>query len=327
MTEENSAAYKPLGKLPVFFALNGRSCVLAGDNADALPKLRLLVAAGGKVSLFITGDDGQISAYCDSHTDQITRYDRSYTLADLQDALLAIGAFEDEAAAKAFAALAHEAGTPVNLVDRPALCDFQVPSIVNRTPFIVGISTGGIAPVVGQWLRGRVETLLPPDAGRILQTGARLRGDVLKRLPRLQDRRRFWRRVAEDDLAALSGADEQAILKRLTARLEEVEAESSASGALVRLTVDNEADNLRLGQLRALQNADAVFSMAGIAPLYVDFVRRDADRVLNADTAALPEALAAAADGKSVIWLELVGESETDLAGPCAAKGIRFITL
>jgi len=316
-----------LGKLPVFFELSGRLCVLAGDNDDALPKARLLLSAGARLALFMAEPGEELTALCAAHQARTELHTRPCRRQDLEQAMLAIGAFADEHAATAFAELARTARVPLNMVDRPALCDFQIPSIVNRSPLIVGISTGGIAPVIGQWLRGRIETLLPPDTGHILTIAARLRAAVLERLPALQVRRRFWRSVAEDELPHLGGQDEERILSRLEACLARIEAEDEAAGSVRLIIAPENPDLLRLGQLRALQNADLVISLGGADPLYLDFVRRDAGR-LAADEPdqAVAEALAAAAAGRSVIWLagpEAPGEEA--LARASAKRGISLL--
>lgn len=316
-----------LGKLPMFFDLTGKTCLLAADNDDALPKARLLLSAGANLTLCIVQPGAELSALCAAHMGRITCHHRSCTEDDFTGIALAIGAFADDQAAAVFAALARQMAVPLNMVDRPALCDFHIPSIVNRTPLIVAISTGGIAPVIGQWLRGRMETLLPPDTGRILQMAAQMRAEILKRLPKLQNRRRFWRHVAEDDLPHLTGQGEGEILTRLQARLTRVENDGDQPGSIHRIIVSDNPDQLRLGQLRALQNADLVISLTSCGALYMDFARRDADRITGQQAAqAMEQALAAASAGHRVIWLTGPDSAADDAAleQACTASGIRY---
>ena len=79
---------------------------------------------------------------------------------------MAIGAFEDDAKPRAFAAMARAAGVPVNVIDKPAFCDFSFGSIVNRSPLVIGISTDGAAPVFGQAIRAKLEALIPRGFAR-----------------------------------------------------------------------------------------------------------------------------------------------------------------
>ncbi len=81
--------------------------------------------------------------------------------ADFADAAIAVGAFDDDAEAAAFAAAARAAGVPVNVIDKPAFCDFSFGAIVNRSPLVIGISTDGAAPVFAQAIRAKLEALLP----------------------------------------------------------------------------------------------------------------------------------------------------------------------
>lgn len=325
--QEKNDDQPALGKLPVFFDLHEKSCLLAADNNDAIPKARLLISAGARLALFVCKPEKELQEFCDQHQDRAALHHRACTLEDLEHAFLAVGAFSDEQAAIGFSQMAREARVPVNLVDRPSLCDFQVPSIVNRTPLIVGISTGGIAPVIGQWLRGRIEILLPSDTGRILSIAARFRSEVLKTLPKLQNRRRFWRRIAEDDLPHMTGCGEDHVMQRLRDRLQHIVGETGITGSVERIIADGNPDHLRLGQLRALQNADTVVSLQGVNPLYIDFVRRDADRIQDNELdESLARALAAARSGKSVIWLAPSGADDNGdkVAAACAAEKIRY---
>ena len=132
-----------LARLPVFFALQGRRVVVAGGHAAAAWKIELLAAAGARVDVYaaVPSDDVRAAAQAAG----VTLNEREIEERDFADAVLAIGAFEDETAAATFAACARAAGVPVNVVDRPALSDFSFGTMVNRSPLVVGISTDGAA--------------------------------------------------------------------------------------------------------------------------------------------------------------------------------------
>src|SRR4029450_4784456 len=91
---------------------------------------------------------------------------RAWMPADFDRTAIAIGSFEDDAAAQRFAAAAHAAGVQVNVIDKPAFCDFAFGSIVNRSPLVIGISTDGSAPVFGQAIRAKLEALIPRGFAR-----------------------------------------------------------------------------------------------------------------------------------------------------------------
>src|SRR5665213_3505356 len=173
------ARIAPLSRLPLFFALSGKRVVVAGDGPAVAWKAELLVAAGARVDII----------------------GRSWTSADLRGATLAIGGFDDDEAAGAFAAAARGLGVPVNVIDRPAFCDFSFGAIVNRSPLVVGISTDGAAPVFAQAIRAKIEALLPYSFSRWVEAAARWRGAVKGSGLSFAARRSFWRAFTARALA------------------------------------------------------------------------------------------------------------------------------
>src|SRR5436309_2740044 len=153
-----------LATLPVFFMLEDRRVILAGSSAGALWKAELLEAAGARVDLFGQFRNEDLAQF--TLGERVRRQSRHWIDTDFKGVALAVGEFDSDAAAASFRAAAHRAGVPVNIVDRPALCDFQFGSIVNRSPMVIGISTAGAAPVFGQAIRALIETLLPAGFAR-----------------------------------------------------------------------------------------------------------------------------------------------------------------
>ena len=111
---------------------------------------------------------------------------------DLKDAAIAIGAFEDDESAAAFASAARAAGVPVNVIDKPAFCDFSFGAIVNRSPLVIGISTDGAAPVFAQAIRAKLEALLPKGFADWAAAAARWRGALKLAGLSFAARRKFW---------------------------------------------------------------------------------------------------------------------------------------
>ncbi|MET0270170.1 MAG: NAD(P)-dependent oxidoreductase, partial [Sphingomonas sp.] len=117
--------------LPLFVRLNGRPVILLGEGEVAAAKRRLLERAGARL------------------------------VGEAEQAALAIVAIEDEAAAQAAVARLKARGILVNAVDRPALCEFTLPAIVDRDPVLIAIGTGGASAGLAAGLRQRLEGLLP----------------------------------------------------------------------------------------------------------------------------------------------------------------------
>ena len=155
----------PLAVLPVFFDLIGKRVVAIGGSEAATWKIELLAAAGAHVQVL-----APIDQWCDelialaetgAAAGTISLVDCQWSPSDLSGAALAVADIEDDDQAFAFVEAARDASVPYNVIDRPEFCQFQFGTIVNRSPVVVGISTAVAAPILGQAVRRRIETLLP----------------------------------------------------------------------------------------------------------------------------------------------------------------------
>ena len=190
--EAKPARMGALSRLPVFLALEGKRVVLVGHGQAAAWKAELLSAAGARVEVFSQDvSDEMLLMAGDPPRGEIVIHRRAWSAEDLAGASVAVGAFDDDNGAAAFASAARAAGVPVNVIDKPAFCDFSFGAIVNRSPLVIGISTDGAAPVFAQAIRAKLEALLPKGfadwaaAAPLAQRGEGLRPVVCRR-------RKFW---------------------------------------------------------------------------------------------------------------------------------------
>jgi len=153
--ERAPGAMADLAVLPLFHDLKGRRVVVWGATDAAGWKSELVTSAGAEVRRITDG--------------------RAWDVGDLTGCALAVADAGDDDQAALLAAAARAAGVPVNIIDRPAHCDFSFGAIVNRSPVVIGISTAGAAPVLGQAIRRRIETLLPPGIARWVAAAQGLR--------------------------------------------------------------------------------------------------------------------------------------------------------
>jgi uroporphyrin-III C-methyltransferase/precorrin-2 dehydrogenase/sirohydrochlorin ferrochelatase len=197
-----------LARLPVFYALAEARVVRAERGAWKAD----CSAAGAAVDVYAAevSEDGGTRA----NTPLITIHPRAIEAADLTGAAMAIGAFEDDAQAAAFAALARRAGVPVNVIDKPAFCDFSFGAIVNRSPLVIGISTDGAAPVFGQAIRAKLEALIPRGFARWAEAARNWRPRVQALALSFRERRRFWERSPSARSRSRSARRTQAISTR-----------------------------------------------------------------------------------------------------------------
>jgi uroporphyrin-III C-methyltransferase/precorrin-2 dehydrogenase/sirohydrochlorin ferrochelatase len=173
-----------------------------------------------------------------------------------------------------FATAAREQGVPVNIVDAPEISTFSFGTIVNRSPVVIGISTAGVAPVLGQAIRGKIEALLHPALAAWAAAAGRLRGQINARLPMGPARRDAWRKFADRALAARSEPAES--------ELSSVSRAGVAEGGSVALVGAGPGDPelLTLKALRALQSADIILYDRLVSPEILELARREAKRML-----------------------------------------------
>ena len=270
------ARMRPLAVLPAFFDLRGRRVVVAGGSEAAAWKVELAAAAGAHVEVFAGEPCAELAAIAaDPPAGSIKMIPRAWVPEDLAGVAIAIGAL-DGAPAAVFAAAARALGVPVNIVDTPGLSTFSFGAIVNRSPLVVGISTDGAAPVLGQSIRARIEALLNPALGAWAAAAQRVRARVNAHLPMGAARRQRWQRFAEHALAAHNPPTERdldALTKPPPARA------SSGSVALVGAG-PGDPELLTLKALRVLQSADVILYDRLVSPQVLELARRESRRVL-----------------------------------------------
>ncbi|MNZ78875.1 Siroheme synthase [compost metagenome] len=205
--------------------------------------------------------------------------ERGYTEGDLVDCMLVIAATDDEPLNARVSRDAHARGVPVNVVDAPALCSVIFPAIVDRSPLIVAVSSGGDAPVLARLLRAKLETWIPATYGQLAGLASRFRDAVKQRLPELQQRRIFWEDVFQGPIAerVLSGRPAEAE-RLLSEKLEAGQVEARGEVYLVGAG-PGDPDLLTFRALRLMQQADVVLYDRLVAPAILDLCRRDADRL------------------------------------------------
>ena len=272
---------EPLARLPVFFALAGKRAVIAGGSAAAAWKAELLAAAGAAVDVYAADPSDEMLEIAAQAS--ITIHRRDIEAADFANAALAVGAFEDDGEAAAFAALARAAGVPVNVIDKPAFCDFSFGAIVNRSPLVIGISTDGAAPVFGQAIRAKLEALIPRGFARWAEAARRMasaRAGARAVVPR-----------AAPFLGALhrargGRARAHAVIERHRCTDGETRAASRATAGSVILVGAGPGDPelLTLRAVRALQSADVILIDDLVSPQVLDFARREAKKMMVGKT-------------------------------------------
>jgi len=266
-----------LATLPVFFELRGKPVLVAGGSESAAWKAELLAAAGAEVHVFCPADE--MSEPMQALADLVIHHDAPWHAAHFKSFVLAVGDCETEQEARLFHDQAVAAGVPVNVIDKPEFCQFKFGSIVNRSPVVIGISTDGAAPILGQAIRRRIETLLRQSLKSWAELAQSLRARVTGSLTSPQ-RRNFWERFV--DRAFLGNEPEAEEASSLIADADRIRSKlTSAIGCVTLVGAGpGDAELLTLKAVRALQAADVILFDDLVSAEVLELARREAKRML-----------------------------------------------
>jgi uroporphyrin-III C-methyltransferase/precorrin-2 dehydrogenase/sirohydrochlorin ferrochelatase len=269
--------------LPVFLDLQTGPVLLVGSGDLVRAKLRLLAAAGARISWYATDGNHDLGGLDAASADRIERMAGDPLTADLSGVIAVLCAGAGDVGV-AMAARAKAAGLPVNVMDDLAHSTFIFPAIVDRGDVVVAIGTGGTSPVVARRVRERIEAMLPARIGDLANLIGRWRKTIHDRIPEISLRRRFWERVVDGRIGALVLAGRGSEAERALARIDDPSAfAGAATGEEGSVTLvgagPGDPDLLTIKALRALQDADVVFYDELVSTDILDRARRDATRI------------------------------------------------
>jgi len=245
--------------LPLFFDLAGRKVAVVGDGPKAELRANLARSAGA----------------------EIVRLDGPVAVQALRGTVAVFVATEDEAADVAAHRQAKAAGVPVNVADRPALCDFIMPAIVDRDGVVVAISTGGGSPTLATVLRGRIEAVLPERLGVVARLVTTFRAQVNALIANPAGRRAFFRRLVEGPAARLALAGDEAGARRVALDDLDASRRNMAPVGIAHIVGagPGDPDLLTLKAAQLLQEADAILHDDLVPSAVLARARRDAEIV------------------------------------------------
>lgn len=269
-----------LNSFPAYFPLAGRKVVIAGSGDAAEAKARLFEGSPATMIRL------------DGHA--------AYLPGSYSGATLAFIASPDEVFVQAAASAARAARVLVNVVDRPELCDFNTPAVIDRGEVVAAVGTGGSAPVLATMLRNDIEVQVPEGTGRVAALLSKFQGEVRKTLPALHERRAFLRDAVMGEAAEAARAGD---MDRAGQLFREALAKGSARKGLVRFIAGKgPADLLTLRAVRALGAADVLVLDGDAEPEVVKMARRDVERV-DAALANAEHLIQLAREGRQIVRL------------------------
>lgn len=263
--------------LPLFHKLQGGRVLVVGGGEIALRKARLLADAGSVLRVVAPDVDGQLAALAREGGGEVLV--RGYQAADLVGCRLVIAATDDPGLNAQVSADAQALSLPVNVVDAPALCTVIFPAIVDRSPLVIAVSSGGDAPVLARLIRAKLEAWIPAAYGELAGLAARFRHKVKALYPDVNQRRGFWETVFQGPIAERQLAGQGAEAERLLQAM--VEGAPLQQGGEVYLVGagPGDPDLLTFRALRLMQQADVVLYDRLVAPAIIQMCRRDAERI------------------------------------------------
>ena len=270
--------------MPFFFDLKNRKVLMVGGGAIATRKARLLAKAGARLTVVSPYITDELHKLCEQSGG--TTQSRKYQSDDLNDCMMVICATDDSAVNQQVSQEAQAKNLPVNVVDSPDLCSIITPAIVDRSPLMIAITSGGDAPVLARQMRAKLEVLFPSSYGALAKLASGFRDRVKHSIRSGDTRLRFWQNVFNGSVAekAFAGHIDEA-KSDLDSYLSRIEAGEESDKSLTEGEVylvgggPGDPDLLTFKALRLMQQADVVLHDRLVSEPVLNMVRRDAERI------------------------------------------------
>ena len=264
--------------LPIFLNIRNKTCLVVGAGEVATRKIMLLLQAGAQVSVVSPELDTTLKEYL-VHG-KIKFCAESFQPEQLEDIVLVIAATNDRVTNRLVSETAQKRKIPVNVVDDPDLCTFIMPSIVDRSPLLIAVSSGGQSPVLARLLRAQLEIMIPVAYARLAAMAGKFRKHVKQHFTHPEKRRIFWEKALQGRFTelVLAGKDKAAKVYLLQSLQQEKNESPQGEVYLVGAGPGN-PDLLTFRAMRLMQQADVVVYDRLVSPAILDMVRRDATRI------------------------------------------------
>lgn len=263
--------------LPIFIDIKEKSCLVVGGGDIAYRKICLLLKAHARITCVSKDCCKNIADL--ANTQQITYIKKPFETTDINAQTLIVSATDDCTLNAQVSSLANTANIPVNVVDSPDLCSFIMPSIVDRSPLLIAISSAGKAPVLARIIRAKLEGTIPNAYGKLAELAGDFRAQVKAKFTNIKDRRYFWEKVFSGIIAekVFAGKIKQAkadLQTQLDTAVENEMGEVYLVGG-----GPGDADLLTFKALRLMQQADVVLYDRLVSDAVMELVRRDAELI------------------------------------------------
>lgn len=267
-------------RFPIFLCLKDRLCVVVGAGQVALRKAQALVKSGARLQIIAPDLAPEMHELIVQHPTQINYLARTFSTNDLDQAFLVIAATNNSAVNQEIAQLAHERNLLVNVVDNTKACSFIVPSVVNRDPVQIAVSTGGASPVLARQIRMKLETMIPSSCGELAAITEEYRDTIKQRFSDPEQRKHFWEQTLRGPFAELVYAgNTQTARQMLDEMLANQSTEPSVGEVYLVGAGPGDPDLLTFRALRLMQQADVVVYDRLVAKSILNMASQHAERI------------------------------------------------
>lgn len=264
--------------LPIFLNIRAQNCLVVGGGEVAYRKAVLLDRAGARLRVVAPSISGELERLVVAGAGELRI--REFKESDLDGVFLVVAATDDEDVNSAVSVLAKGLGLPVNVVDKPDLCSFIVPSIVDRSPVVIAISSGGTSPILTRKLKEKIEILVPASYGRLALLLGAFRKRVKSVITDFKSRTRFWEALLSGPMPSMVFAGELDSARRyIESQLGASESISTEGEVFLVGAGPGDPDLLTIKALRLLYEADVVLYDRLVSAEIMLKVRPDAEKI------------------------------------------------
>ncbi|MCK4842152.1 MAG: uroporphyrinogen-III C-methyltransferase [Methylococcales bacterium] len=263
---------------PLFLKLKQQNCLVIGAGKVAARKIELLTRAGGVITVIANDISPTIADMEVSH--KLTIKNKSFEKTDMTNFKLVVSATNNSTTNQLVADTATALNIPVNVVDNPDLCSFIFPAIIDRSPVIAAISSGGTSPVLARLLRAKIESIISPAFGQLADLAEKYRNPVKGKIKEPSQRRIFWENVLQGGIAELvfSGKKQQAD-NQLAELIANTQSTVPVGEVYLVGAGPGDPDLLTFRALRLMQQADVVVYDHLVSAEILDLTRRDSEKI------------------------------------------------
>ena len=264
--------------LPIFMRIQGQKILVVGGGQIASRKVAMLLRAGAHIRLVAETVGSSLQKTLQGENHEI--FLSTFSADDMDGVILVIAATDDSVVNQQVYEEANRRHLPVNVVDNPALCDFIFPSIVDRSPIVIAVSSSGRSPMLARLLRARLETFIPSGYGKLAILLGEYRRKVKQKIPAMNQRMRFWEKIIGGPVAEqMVGGDESQARQLLDEAL--TDTDNIVDGGEVYLVGagPGDPDLLTFRALRLMQQADVVLFDRLVSEEILNMTRQDAEKI------------------------------------------------